>query len=207
MKSIFNLYDDDCEGKIDALYIGHVARACGLKPTNEQVGKAAGQVYKKLGKPSGRCACVRRACAGEKKLTYEEWLPIYEKLKKEKDSGTFADYLEGLKVFDKEETGKILAAEVKHVLMALGERLTAAEIEEVMDGVADAEGMIDYAGETDYTLLDDTCRAHMPGKCHSKVQCCVRGPLSGVYWPPPTTWFEPMSTSDSTKSQKSPCFL
>jgi Ca2+-binding EF-hand superfamily protein len=88
------------------------------------------------------------AHAGEKKLTYEEWLPIYEKLKKEKDSGTFADYLEGLKVFDKEETGKILAAEVKHVLMALGERLSAAEIEEVMDGVADAEGMIDYAGET-----------------------------------------------------------
>jgi Ca2+-binding EF-hand superfamily protein len=129
-KSIFNLYDDDCEGKIDAFYIGHVARACGLKPTNEQVAKAAGAEYKKM---------------GEKKLTYEEWLPIFEKLKKEKDAGTFADYMEGLKVFDKEETGKILAAEVKHVLMALGERLTAAEVEEVMDGVADAEGMIDYA--------------------------------------------------------------
>jgi Ca2+-binding EF-hand superfamily protein len=130
LKAIFNLYDDDCEGKIDGMFIGHVARAAGLKPTNEQVAKAAGHEYKKL---------------GEKKLTYEEWLPIYEKLKKEKDVGTFADYLEGLKVFDKEETGKILAAEVKHVLMALGERLTAHEIDEVMDGVADAEGMVDYA--------------------------------------------------------------
>jgi len=129
-KSIFNLYDGDCEGKIDAFYIGHVARACGLKPTNEQVSKAAGAEYKKM---------------GEKKLTYEEWLPIFEKLKKDKDVGTFADYMEGLKVFDKEETGKILAAEVKHVLMALGERLTAAEIDEVLEGCADAEGMIDYA--------------------------------------------------------------
>jgi myosin light chain 6 len=129
-KSIFNLYDDDCEGKIDGIHIGSVARAAGLKPTNEQVNKAAGAEYKKL---------------GEKKLTYEEWLPIFEKLKKEKEVGTFADYLEGLKVFDKDECGKILGAEVKHVLMALGERLTAAEVEEVMEGAADSEGNIDYA--------------------------------------------------------------
>jgi len=86
------------------------------------------------------------ACSGEKKVTYEEWLPIFEKLKKEKEVGTFADYLEGLKVFDKDECGKILGAEVKHVLMALGERLTGAEVEEVMEGAADKEGMIDYAG-------------------------------------------------------------
>jgi len=129
LKSIFNLYDDDCEGKIDALYIGHVARACGLKPTNEQVAKAAGQAYKKL---------------GEKKLTYEEWLPIYEKLKKEKDSGTFADYLEGLKVFDKEECGKILAAELRHILLALGERLNTEEVDELLKGVEDSEGLVNY---------------------------------------------------------------
>jgi len=129
-KEVFNLYDDDCEGKIDAIYIGSVARACGLKPTNEMVAKAAGADYKKK---------------GEKKLTFEEWLPIFEQLKGMKEAGTFADYMEGLKVFDKDETGKILGAEVKHVLMALGERLTAPEVEEVMEGVADGEGMINYA--------------------------------------------------------------
>jgi len=43
------LYDDDCEGKIDAIYIGNVARACGLKPTNDQVHKATGKEYKKMG--------------------------------------------------------------------------------------------------------------------------------------------------------------
>ena len=53
-------------------------------------------------------------------MTFEEWLPIYEQLTKEKEVGTFADFMEGLKVFDKDECGKILAAELRHVLMALG---------------------------------------------------------------------------------------
>ena len=38
------------------MFIGHVARACGLKPTNEQVAKAAGHEYKKLGKSHGVCS-------------------------------------------------------------------------------------------------------------------------------------------------------
>lgn len=127
-KEIFNLYDDDCEGKIDGTYIGSVARALGLKPTNAQVAKAAGAEYKK----------------GEKKLTLEEFLPIYEALTKEKEQGTFADFMEGLRVFDKDETGKILAAEVRHILLALGERLTTDDVDEIMQGVEDGEGMVNY---------------------------------------------------------------
>lgn len=59
-------------------------------------------------------------CSGEKRITFEEWLPIYEQLTKEKEQGGFPDFMEGLKVFDKEESGKILAAELRHILLALG---------------------------------------------------------------------------------------
>ena len=58
--------------------------------------------------------------SGEKRLSFEEFYPIYEQLSKEKDTGTQADFVEGLKVFDKEESGKILDAELRHVLLALG---------------------------------------------------------------------------------------
>jgi myosin light chain 6 len=129
-KEVFNLYDDECEGKIDALYVGTVCRALGLKPTNEMVWKAAGAEYKKK---------------GDKKFSFEEFMPVYEALKKQKVQGSFNDYMEGLKVFDKEESGKIMAAEVKHALMSLGERLTAAEIDEVLEGVPDANNMVDYS--------------------------------------------------------------
>jgi Ca2+-binding EF-hand superfamily protein len=127
-KEIFNLYDEEGDGKIDGIQIGDVVRACGLKPTNAMVTKAAGKEYKK----------------GEKRLTFEEWLPIYEQLAKEKEVGTFHDFMEGLRVFDKEECGKILGAELRHILLALGERLTADQVDEMMEGAEDADGMVNY---------------------------------------------------------------
>ena len=69
MKEIFNLYDEELDGKIDGTQIGDVVRAAGLKPTNAMVNKASGQEYKRK---------------GEKRITFEEWLPIYEQLSKEK---------------------------------------------------------------------------------------------------------------------------
>jgi Ca2+-binding EF-hand superfamily protein len=52
--------------------------------------------------------------------------------------------MEGLRVFDKDETGKILGAELRHILLALGERLNADQVSEIMDGVEDGEGMVNY---------------------------------------------------------------
>jgi len=128
-KEMFNLFDDNGDGKIDGTQIGTLARALGLKPTQAQVNKAAGAEYKRT---------------GEKRLSLEEFLPIYEQLQKEKEVGTFADFMEGLRVFDKDESGKILVAELRHALLALGERLTVDEADEIVQGVEDAEGMVNY---------------------------------------------------------------
>jgi len=128
-KEVFNLFDDVGDGKIDGTQIGTVARAMGLKPTQDQVAKAAGAEYKRT---------------GEKRFSFEEYLPIYEQLKKEKEVGSFADFMEGLRVFDKDESGKILVAELRHALLALGERLTVEEADEIVAGVEDAEGMVNY---------------------------------------------------------------
>ncbi|VDL73684.1 unnamed protein product [Nippostrongylus brasiliensis] len=152
LKEIFNLYDEELDGKIDGTQIGDVVRAAGLKPTNAMVVKASGQEFKRK---------------GEKRITFEEWLPIFEQLSKEKASypnsgcaacrvtinfrqlidreqGTYADFVEGLKVFDKEECGKILCAELRHILLALGERLSTDEVDELLKGVEDAEGLVKY---------------------------------------------------------------
>lgn len=128
-KEVFNLFDDVGDGKIDATQIGTVARALGLKPTQAQVTKAAGAEYKR---------------AGEKRFSLEEFLPIYEQLQKEKEVGTFADFMEGLRVFDKEECGKIMVAELRHALLALGERLTVEEADEIVSGIEDSDGNVNY---------------------------------------------------------------
>lgn len=136
-KETFNLYDDKGDGKIDCLQIGSVARALGLKPTNAMVHKAAGQEFKR---------------EGEKRISFEEFFPMYEQLSKEKDTGTSADFMEGLKVFDKDETGKIMVAELRHVLLALGERLTADDVDEILLGVEDAEGNVSCKGFVDKVM-------------------------------------------------------
>jgi len=37
LKEIFNLYDEELDGKIDCTQIGDVVRAAGLKPTNAAI--------------------------------------------------------------------------------------------------------------------------------------------------------------------------
>ena len=57
---------------------------------------------------------------GEKQYKFEEILPIYEAVEKDTDSGTFADFMEAFKTFDREGQGFISSAEMRHVLTSLG---------------------------------------------------------------------------------------
>lgn len=50
----------------------------------------------------------------------EEFLPIYSQAKKDKDQGQYEDFLECLKLYDKNENGLMLGAELTHTLLALG---------------------------------------------------------------------------------------
>jgi len=129
-KDRFKLWDDDAEEKIDAAAMADVARACGCKFTQAQFNQVCGAEYK----------------PGDKKVTVEEFLPIYEKLCSEKAPGNKFDFLEGLRVFDQDNVGKVMSAEIKHVLMALGERLNSDQAEEIIDhaGKVDEEGMVKY---------------------------------------------------------------
>ncbi|GBM85340.1 hypothetical protein AVEN_71930-1, partial [Araneus ventricosus] len=52
-------------------------------------------------------------------LAFEDFLPIYSEVKKAKDMGQIEDLLEGLKVYDKNENGTMMAAELAHVLLSL----------------------------------------------------------------------------------------
>lgn len=110
--------------------MGDLLRSLDLRPTNAIVEKNGGTKKR-----------------GEKKLTIEEFLPIYSQVKKEKECGAFEDFVEGLKVYDKNENGSMMEAELAHVLLSLGEKLTDAECEEIMgcvSGGADEDGFIKY---------------------------------------------------------------
>lgn len=99
----FEIYDADGSKKVDAYDLGDILRALNCNPTLALI--------EKMGATKKR---------GEKLLSLEEFLPIYGQVKKEKDQGCYEDFLECLKLYDKNENGFMLLAELNHALLALG---------------------------------------------------------------------------------------
>jgi myosin light chain 6 len=127
----FSIYDSDGSGKIDGADIGDLLRALNCNPTLALIEKMGGKKKR-----------------GEQKLTLEEFLPIYGQVKKEKEQGCYEDFSECLKLYDKNEDGNMLLAELHHTLLALGEALTEEQVSEVFKdcmGAEDEDGNIKYA--------------------------------------------------------------
>lgn len=102
----FSIYDADGSNVIDACDLGNVLRALNCNPTNATIQKFGGTEKR-----------------GEKTMSVEEFLPIFSDAKKDKDQGCYEDFLECLKLYDKQENGTMLLAELSHLLVTLGENL------------------------------------------------------------------------------------
>ena len=64
-----------------------------------------------------------------KSLTFEDFLPVLWAISNTADPGSYEDFLEGLKVFDKDGNGTVNSAELRHVLTSLGLSLLISNLE------------------------------------------------------------------------------
>ncbi|WAR27223.1 MLE-like protein [Mya arenaria] len=104
VREVFDLFDfwDGRDGLIGAEKVGDLLRCLGLNPTKSLVKKMGGTE-----KP------------GEKQFSFEEFLPIVKSILKVDDIGTFREFSEAFKSFDREGMGFITAGEMNYMLTSM----------------------------------------------------------------------------------------
>jgi myosin light chain 6 len=102
---VFEVFDKKYSGTVDAFYLGDMLRCLNIAVTNAECEKR-GQTPK----------------AGTKQLKVEEFLAVYQEFYNmpAKTWGTFEDFMEGLKLYDKEQNGKLQLSELNTVLVNMG---------------------------------------------------------------------------------------
>merc|ERR1712018_536839 len=126
--------------KVDGFYIGDLIRACNINPTGKTIDAVGGQKEK-----------------GKKIVTLEDMYPLFKLAKESKDTGGIHDFVEILKLFDKNEDKTILSKDLFRLLTNLGEKLSKEEAKGLMNELCDPE---DDEGFTPFMpFLERMCKS------------------------------------------------
>jgi len=119
------LFDKDGDGNITAQELGTVMRSLGQNPTEKELHEMVADV------------------GGSGKVDFNLFLSLMSKKMKDVDSEE--EIKEAFRVFDKDGNGLISAAELRHVMTNLGEKLSNEEVDEmVREADVDGDGQINY---------------------------------------------------------------
>lgn len=126
-KEAFSLFDKDGDGTISTKELGTVMRSLGQRPTEAELQDMINKVD----------------VDGNETIDFPVFLTTMAR--KLKDTDSEEEVREAFRVFDKDGNGLISAAELRHVLTNLGEKLTEEEVDEMIREIdVDGDGQINY---------------------------------------------------------------
>ncbi|KAL4239013.1 hypothetical protein ACF0H5_003717 [Mactra antiquata] len=123
-KEAFSLYDKAGEGAIDSKELGTVMRALGQNPSIADLENMKMELE-------------------TDSVDFTSFLQLMAT--KQHDQETEEDLKEAFRVFDKEGQGTISAAELRHIMTNMGEKLSDEEVDEfIREADSDGKGMVKY---------------------------------------------------------------
>jgi len=126
-REAFRLFDNDGDGTINSKELGVVMRSMGQNPTESELLEMINEVD----------------VDGNGIIDFPEFLAMMAK--KLRGMDTEGELRASFRVFDRDGNGSISAAELRHVVTNLGEKLTDEECDEMIcDADKDGDGSIDY---------------------------------------------------------------
>jgi Ca2+-binding EF-hand superfamily protein len=133
--------------------VGSAIRSFGWQPTNAQwqhVLNGSG-----INPETEQKIMPTKEDLARKQVSFEEFLPVMAEVSKLPPTGNKEDYLEGLKVFDKEGNGYVNVVEIQHVLGTLGEALDQDEVKEIFDGIEiNSQGNMKFSSFVAHFMAD-----------------------------------------------------
>jgi len=126
-KEAFSLFDKDGDGTITTKELGTVMRSLGQNPTEAELQDMINEVD----------------ADGNGTIDFPEFCTLMAR--KMKDTDSEEELKEAFRVFDKDGNGFISAAELRHIMTNLGEKLTDEEVDEMLrEADIDGDGQINY---------------------------------------------------------------
>ncbi|XP_052273653.1 calmodulin-beta-like isoform X3 [Dreissena polymorpha] len=130
LSQTFKLFDRDGDGFLTARELGDAMRAMAQHPTEQEIQEL-------IKRPEGA------ADEGPHLTDFDAFLHIMAKRMTVPEPDD--QLLEAFRVFDKEGTGIISAADLRQIVTTMGERLTDEEVEEMIkEADDDGDGQINY---------------------------------------------------------------
>jgi myosin light chain 6 len=139
IKKICAIYDWDGKGQLDMFYFGDIFYALGMN------------IIKKV--------CVKHGQTddtGKKFCSFDDVVKLVnEAVKEPEHTGNYHDYVELCKLYDKNENGTMMLAELENLLVMYGDEIPKEDCQKMLEELApkeDEEGFIPYTA-----FLDKLC--------------------------------------------------
>ena len=124
-REAFTLFDKDGDGYITDIEFATVVRSMGINPSQSEIK----EMLELAEKPS--------------RIDFNTFIKAMKACKRKPDAEE--DLVRAFQIFDKKNHGKVKVSEIKNALTTLGEKLSDAEIDELIRlAQPNSEGEIDY---------------------------------------------------------------